>query len=171
MSKNTGFSETSAGRYSLALYELATEANVLNEIEIHSTSIIDLISNVVTTAGTGYAVGDELVIQGTDLGGDSPANDLTITVDTIDSIGGVATVSESGSAVDGNGTFNDTPGQNEAPTGGGASFNVTRNSGIYTLVVSTSGNNYKVGNRIVLQGTDLGGAQPDNNLTELSVSG
>ena len=44
MSKNTGFSETSAGRYSLALYELATEANVLNEIEIHSTSIIDLIS-------------------------------------------------------------------------------------------------------------------------------
>ena len=33
-------------------------------------------------AGTGYAVGDELVIQGTDLGGDSPANDLTITVTT-----------------------------------------------------------------------------------------
>ncbi len=45
MSKNKGFSETSAGRYSLALYELATEADMLNEIEIHSASIIDLISN------------------------------------------------------------------------------------------------------------------------------
>ena len=45
MSKNKGFSETSAGRYSLALYELATEANVLEEIEIHATSIIDLISS------------------------------------------------------------------------------------------------------------------------------
>ena len=45
MSKNKGFSETSAGRYSLALYELATEANVLEEIEIHATSIINLISS------------------------------------------------------------------------------------------------------------------------------
>ncbi len=43
MSKNKDFSETSAGRYSLALYELALEANSLSEIEIHSTSIIDLI--------------------------------------------------------------------------------------------------------------------------------
>ena len=45
MSKNKDFSETSAGRYSLALYELATEANVLEEIEIHTTSIINLISS------------------------------------------------------------------------------------------------------------------------------
>ena len=45
MSKNKGFSETSADRYSLALYELATEANTLNEIENHSSSIIDLISS------------------------------------------------------------------------------------------------------------------------------
>ena len=43
MSKNKGFSETTASRYSLALYELATEANILNEIEDHSSSIIDLI--------------------------------------------------------------------------------------------------------------------------------
>jgi F-type H+-transporting ATPase subunit delta len=45
LSKNKGFSETSAGRYSLALYELATEANTLSEIENHSASIIDLISS------------------------------------------------------------------------------------------------------------------------------
>ena len=44
MSKNKGFSETSAGRYSLALYELAAEANMLSEIEIHSVSIINLIT-------------------------------------------------------------------------------------------------------------------------------
>jgi F-type H+-transporting ATPase subunit delta len=45
MSKNKGFSETSAGRYSLALYELATEANILGEIEVHSASIINLINS------------------------------------------------------------------------------------------------------------------------------
>ena len=44
MSKNKGFSETSAGRYSLALYELAIEANNLSEIEVHSASIINLIA-------------------------------------------------------------------------------------------------------------------------------
>jgi F-type H+-transporting ATPase subunit delta len=45
LSKNKGFSEISAGRYSLALYELAIEANILSEIEVHSASIIDLISS------------------------------------------------------------------------------------------------------------------------------
>ena len=43
MSKNKGFSDTSASRYSLALYELATEANELSEVEVHSESIINLI--------------------------------------------------------------------------------------------------------------------------------
>ena len=45
MSKNKDFSDTSANRYSLALYELAEEANVLDEVENHSSSIIQLISS------------------------------------------------------------------------------------------------------------------------------
>jgi len=43
LSKNKGFSETSADRYSLALYELAVEANMLSEVEVHSESIVNLI--------------------------------------------------------------------------------------------------------------------------------
>ena len=43
MSKNKSFSETSANRYSLALYELAVEKNELVEIENHASSIIHLI--------------------------------------------------------------------------------------------------------------------------------
>jgi len=45
LSKNKSFSDTSAGRYSLALYELAKENNSTEEIEQHSLSIIQLISN------------------------------------------------------------------------------------------------------------------------------
>ena len=45
MSKNKGFSDTSAGRYSLALYELAVEGNVLSDVEDHSVSIINLIAS------------------------------------------------------------------------------------------------------------------------------
>ena len=44
MSKNKGFSDTSAGRYSLALYELAIESDNLSEVENHASSIIKLIS-------------------------------------------------------------------------------------------------------------------------------
>ena len=43
MSKNKGFSETSAGRYSLALYELALESDGLLEVESQSTSILNLL--------------------------------------------------------------------------------------------------------------------------------
>ncbi len=45
MSKNKGFSITSAVRYSLALYELASENNVLAQVEDQSLSILNLISS------------------------------------------------------------------------------------------------------------------------------
>ncbi|WP_435150776.1 ATP synthase F1 subunit delta [Candidatus Pelagibacter bacterium nBUS_44] len=45
MSKNKGFSITSAERYSLALYELAGDSNVLSQVEDQSSSILNLISS------------------------------------------------------------------------------------------------------------------------------
>ena len=45
MSKSKGFSITSAGRYSLALYELASESKLLAQIEDQCSSIINLISS------------------------------------------------------------------------------------------------------------------------------
>ena len=44
LSKNKGFSITSADRYSLALYELASENGVLSAVEEQSLSILNLIS-------------------------------------------------------------------------------------------------------------------------------
>ena len=43
MSKNKRFSITSAGRYSLALYELASENDVLSKVEDQSSSLLNLI--------------------------------------------------------------------------------------------------------------------------------
>ena len=45
MSKNKGFSNTSAERYSLALYELSKESNLLDVVEQHSLAIINLINS------------------------------------------------------------------------------------------------------------------------------
>ena len=44
MTKNKGFSDTSANRYSLALYELAEENKSLINVEVNSTAILKLIS-------------------------------------------------------------------------------------------------------------------------------
>ena len=44
LSKNTGFSITSASRYSLALFELAEENNLLSQIEDQSLSMLNLIN-------------------------------------------------------------------------------------------------------------------------------
>jgi F-type H+-transporting ATPase subunit delta len=43
LSKNTGFSNTSANRYSLALFELASESNLINQIEEQANALINLI--------------------------------------------------------------------------------------------------------------------------------
>ena len=45
MSKNKEFSDTSANRYSLALYELASESNSLSKIEKNSQALLKLISS------------------------------------------------------------------------------------------------------------------------------
>ena len=45
MSKNKEFSGTSVNRYSLALFELAEESNLLTQIEENSTSFLNLILN------------------------------------------------------------------------------------------------------------------------------
>ena len=44
MTKNTGFSITSAERYSLALFELSEENNLLNQIEDQALSMVNLIN-------------------------------------------------------------------------------------------------------------------------------
>ena len=44
MSNNKGFSDTSANRYSLALYELASESNLLKNIEKNSSELLNLIN-------------------------------------------------------------------------------------------------------------------------------
>ena len=43
MTKNKNFSETSVGRYSLALYELADETNLVSEIEKQVEALLSTI--------------------------------------------------------------------------------------------------------------------------------
>ena len=132
---------------------------------------VDLAGGVYTVsvqdAGQNYAVDQEFLIRGTDVSGESPANDITITITSVNpSDGGISNISFTGSGATGSGSYPETSGDNDTPSGANAVFDVTRSGGAYTLVVATdNGSGYVVGDRIIIPGDQLGGATPTNDLT------
>jgi hypothetical protein len=125
-------------------------------------------------SGTGYAVGDTIVIAGASLGGTTPTNNLTLTIggsvltNTIN--GYVSRSAVSGSSVTAANTYNVTP-LSTSGSGTGAVFQISKTgagtaySGFTTIGVLSSGTGYAVGDTIVIAGANLGGTTPTNNLT------
>ena len=65
MSKNKGFSETSAGRYSLALYELATEAKEMQLLLDKTNKLLQVnpsVDETPTEAGNWQGDYDKLLL-------------------------------------------------------------------------------------------------------------
>jgi len=119
------------------------------------------------TPGSGYNVGQELVIAGTVFGGESPANDVTITVTSIDSLvtGNITGISTSGTGYEPIGIYIDVLGVNDPNTGSNAEFSILRDNAQYSnLLITNNGTGYEIGNRIVIPGSQLGGITPLNDL-------
>ena len=73
----------------------ASTTGVGTGLQINVTNLGQTYSVATATfsnAGSGYAVGDEVVYSGVDLGGASPANDLTVIVGSVDGSGAVTSV-------------------------------------------------------------------------------
>jgi hypothetical protein len=120
-------------------------------------------SVTINNAGAGYQIGDEITLLGTNLGGFTPANDITITVSTVtdDSTNSVASFSFEGTAY--GGKFAVTAlGQNIVTwsrDGTNWSNNATPNGGAgSTAWLLSPGNNRWVG---VRPGTSIGGYSLD----------
>ena len=118
--------------------------------------------------GQNYLPGDTITVLGTDLGGTSPANDLTVTVDNVNGGGAPTAVSWSGVAVNGDSTSS-VPGTNRV--GSSATFDITLNAGTYDVTLNTAGSNYGVGQTILITTEDgIPGSTPTNNLT-ITITG
>lgn len=135
-------------------------------------------SVTVTNGGTDYGVGQQLLVLGTSLIGASPANDLTITISTTNGFttGVITAVTRTGTAAQEGGPFTDAFGSNQQNTGFDARFSVTRGSSLYSAIqVLVSGQQYQIGNRIIIPGTSLEGVSPANdiliNVTNISEGG
>ena len=124
-------------------------------------------------AGTGYLPTETITILGTQLGGASTANDLVITIDTVDLVGGVATYTLSGTGITGDQSFTNISGTNQSPTGSSASFSIQRSGGSYSVTSITPGSSYITNVRIRVLGSSLGGVDTTNDaiVTVNSING
>ena len=121
---------------------------------------------VVTANGTDYHVGQTFVVAGNLIGGSTPANDCTVTIDSVGGTdGSIATASATGSAPALPTVFTGQTGTNQAHAGASGTFDITRTSGTYSVAINASGSGYEIGNVITIPGNTLGGATPANDAT------
>lgn len=119
--------------------------------------------------GQNYRVSDQILIPGTSMGGQSPANDLTITITQVDSGGTVTGFNTSGTAISGGGTYTGVLQDGTSGAGGGATLDVIRTggTGAYDITLSDGGSGYQSGDIVTFAGTSFGGLSPANDIVLL----
>lgn len=109
----------------------------------------------INNGGTNYLVGHKILVLGENLGGTTPANNLTLTVASVSS-GVIATLDAPAGTADGGAltTYTNVPGSN-LNTGSGLQLNLSVDSetGSVTNNIAASGSNYVVGDVATIDGT------------------
>ena len=125
-------------------------------------------SVAINAAGEDYGENQTIVIPGTTLSGTSPANDLTITITTIDTVeaGAITAVTSAGTVATAGGTYTGVTGFLLQPNGAGAVFDVNKIFDTYdSVAITNGGSGYFIGDKVEITGDTIGGATPGNDLT------
>ena len=148
--------------YTSVAYTSTTASGTGAVIDVQVTG--DSYQTTFTNAGNNYLPTETITVAGTTLGGTSPANDLTITIDNVGGSGDITVTTEVGTTYNGD-TLSGLPGNNVTPTG--ATFNVDQNQdGTLNATISDPGDGgYNVGQTHTVSGTLFGGTSPANDLT------
>ena len=121
----------------------------------------------VNQGGQNYGTNQTILLPGNLLSGTSPANDLTITVSTIDTVtdGAITAVTSSGTVATVGGTYTTVTGNNLPASGSGAIFDVNKLFATYdSISITNGGASYFVGDKIEVLGTDLDGTLGTNDI-------
>jgi len=127
----------------------------------------------VISSGAGYLSGDTITISGTAIGGNSPTDDLVITVDEVE----ISDLSGSVVGFVGVGSTISIPSDQEAQTytaisgtsdneGTGATFTLSRDAigALTSIVLTAGGTGYVAGESITVLGNAVGGTAPADNV-------
>ena len=116
----------------------------------------------VQVVGQDYSPTETFTVAGNLLGGVSPGNDVTITIDNVGASGDITAIIATGTASTA-GVFEGILA--DLRPGANGTFDVTIVAGNYNVVVNAAGENYGVNQTIVIPGTSLSGTSPTNDLT------
>jgi hypothetical protein len=122
-------------------------------------------SSFVFDGGIDYAIGDQILIQGSQIGGADGVNDVIVTVEDVDNLGTITQAQAIGFAplLTVGDTYTNVTGTNLYGTG--ATFTISRANNLYQLRQENTGSGYHVNQSILVPGTSLGGSAPLNNAT------
>ena len=116
---------------------------------------------VITFPGQGYAANDTITVLGSEIGGVDSVNDATITILTVDTGGEILTVSTAGTGVNSQVFY---IGSTSNVVGSSATIDVLSSGTTYNVTINNAGTGYAPSQTITINGTELGGITPDNDL-------
>jgi len=175
----TGQAVSGGATYTSVLQSSTTGTGTNARITVVRAGGTGIYQITLASGGGGHAPGDVVTWAGTDFGGLSPANDITIQVDGVSfpaaAIVDFTILTSIGAS--GDASYTQPSSANLTLTGSGAVFNVTRLNGNYEVEVddapTSGGTGYFQDSRILILGNALGGATPANDciLTLTGVAG
>ena len=145
----TSIAQTStSGTGTGALWDVQKEVSASDSATpLGSYSAVTLAAVGDSTIGDGYAPSDTITVAGTDLGGASPANDLVITVSTVEK------------------NYYDEPHTSTSGTGNGATFTISKTGSVYDSVqIVSPGDGYAIGDTVTYSGSSLDATNTTNDL-------
>ena len=150
--------------YSALAFDTTSASGINATFDVNTLSgTYDVIIN---NPGSTFSFGEEIVIYGTQLGGTTPGNDLTLTVTSVDSFGGgILAFNTAGTPSSVDAAFTSLSATKIAP-GVDASFDIVRAGGSYTTATpNIPGSGYEINDKILFAGANFDGATPTNNVT------
>ena len=119
----------------------------------------------VDAGGTNWFVGQTFKILGNILQGSTPANDLTITVASVDAAGTIQTITSSGTGSNGTVSYTEAQPVNIGRPGTGSTWNITRADSAYSNIDTIdNGSAYEVGDKLKIIGTLLDGQNTTHDI-------
>ena len=133
-------------------------------IDVNRTS--ENYSYSINEPGGGYQQGDTVRIPGTSVGGTSPANDIYFNVEAVSEGAVIDIIIITGDATGlGDSSYTNVASVPSSSRGTGATFNVERAEGAYTLQsVTGTTTNFFPGNKFRIPGTSFEGTTPANDV-------
>ena len=123
-----------------------------------------IVIDSVAVQGSGYKAGDTILVAGTAYGESSPIGDSYWNVDEVDSLGDVVLTLINSPSISGASSYTNVATSTVAPLGSGATFNITRSAGVYTVNSISGGSGYREGHQYSIPGTSFEGASPANDV-------